>query len=328
MLGRLRGPTSWRPAEIVRWLRAGTRARLRAGWHRLRPDHLVQEEQFQRAFGRPISWRHPTTFNEKIHWIRRYERSPLLTRLSDKVAVRDYVAERCGPAILAEAIGVWDRVEEIPWATLPLPCVLKVNWGSGMNWFCRDRASLDVARATSHLAAWMGRNHYWNHREWAYKNIQPRILGEKLLVTSTGDVPPDYKMFCFDGVPRIVQIDNDRFTNHTKDLYALPWRRLDVTSHYPASGRDQSPPPQLEALLEMAATLSRGIPFVRVDGYDLGDRIVFGECTLYPNAGIVPFEPEAFDLELGSWLTVRRIGAPGARTGEAPQAMRPGGAIC
>ncbi len=75
-------------------------------------------------------------------------------------------------------------------------------------------------------------------------------------------------------------------------------------------------------------SLSRGIPFVRVDGYDLGDRIVFGECTLYPNAGIVPFEPEAFDLELGSWLTVRRIGAPGARTGEAPQAMRPGGAIC
>jgi teichuronopeptide biosynthesis TupA-like protein len=312
MLGRLHGPASWHPGEVARWLRAGTGARLRDGWRWLRPDHVVQQEQFRRAFGRPIDWRRPTTFNEKIHWIRRYERSPLLTRLADKVAVRDYVAERCGARVLPEAIGVWERVEEIPWATLPLPCVLKVNWGSGMNWFCRDRASLDVARAAAQLTAWMSRNYYWNHREWAYKNIRPpRILGERLLLTPAGQIPPDYKMFCFDGVPRFVQVDNDRFGSHTKDLYAMPWRRLDVAYHYPASGRDQPPPPQIEALLEMAAALSRGIPFVRVDGYDLGDRIAFGECTLYPNAGLVPFEPAAFDAELGSWLTVRRIGAHG-----------------
>jgi hypothetical protein len=301
------GPSAWRPREVARWLRAGTRARLRNGWRRLKPDYLIQEEQFRQAFGRPINWRQPTTFNEKIHWIRRYERSPLLTRLTDKVAVREYVAERCGSGVLTEAIGVWERVEQIPWATLPLPCVLKVNWGCGMNWFCWDRASLDVARASAQLTAWMSRSFYWDAREWAYKDIPPRILGERLLTTPDGRVPPDHKVFCFDGVPRLVQIDNDRFGRHTKDLYALPWRRLDVTYHYPRSDRPQPPPPQLEALLAMASALSRGIPFVRVDGYDLGDRVVFGECTFYPNTGNVPFVPEAFDVEFGSWLAARRI---------------------
>lgn len=309
MLAPLHGPANWRPGEVLRWLRAGSRARLQAAWRTIRPDYLAQQEQFRHAFGRPISWRHPTTFNKKVHWIRRYERSPLLPRLADKVAARDYVAERCGPGVLPEAIGVWERVEEIPWATLPLPCVLKVSWGSAMNWFCWSRDRLDVARATAQLGAWVGRNHYWNLREWAYKDIRPRILGERLLTTSTGQIPPDYKVFCFDGVPRVVQIDQDRFARHTKDLYALPWRRLDVAYHYPPSDRDQPPPANLDALLEMAATLSRGVPFVRVDGYDLGDRIVFGEFTWYPNAGNVPFTPEAFDIELGSWLTVRRIRA-------------------
>jgi hypothetical protein len=274
------------------------------------PDHVIQARQFQETFGRPIDWRRPRTFNEKIHWIRRYERSPLLPRLADKVRARAYVEERLGPGVLAELIGIWEAPEDIDWTALPVPCVLKVNWGSSMNVFIPDRASLRPDEVSARLRTWLSRSHYWNLREWAYKHIRPRILGERMLQTADGQVPPDIKLFCFDGVPRLVQMDHTRFQRHTRALYRLPWEPIPVAYAYPRTAMaDALPaPPNLETLIRYARTLAADLPFVRVDWYDLGDRVVFGEMTWYPEAGRGRFDPPEYDLEFGEWLPLRRIG--------------------
>lgn len=286
---------------------------LRKTVERLTPDHVVQARQFEAAFGRPIDWRRPRTFNEKIHWIRRYERSPLLPVLADKVQVRRYVEERLGPGVLAELIGVWSGPEAIAWSSLPLPCVLKVNRGSGMNLFIQDQSSLDATAASDRLRAWLQRSYYWDLREWAYKDIAPRVLGERMLRTDDGQVPPDFKLFCFDGVPRLVQVDRGRFQRHTRALYRLPWQPIPVEYVYPrtAQADAEPPPPNLRTMTEYAAILAAGLPFVRVDFYDLGDHVVFGELTWYPEAGRGRFSPPEYDVEFGGWLSLRRIG--GAR---------------
>lgn len=306
----MHGPRSARPVDVARWLIAGCRNRLRAAVARWTPDHVVQARQFRRVFGRRIDWRRPTTFNEKIHWIRRYERSPLLPQLANKVTVRRYVEDRLGPGVLTDLIGTWERPEVIPWTTLPTPCVLKLNSGSGMNLFIRDRSSLDVTAASAQLEAWRQRNFYWHLREWAYKNISPVILGERMLQTADGEIPSDYKLFCFDGVPRLVQVDCDRFTKHTRALYRLPWKFVPAEYIYPVTpnAAQAPPPPNLKTIVDYATALAAGLPFVRADFYDLKDRVIFGELTWYPDAACGSFSPATYDTEFGQWLSLRRIG--------------------
>jgi len=279
------------------------------------PDPIVQARQFQRAFGRPIDWRGPTTFNEKVHWIRRYERSPRLPQLADKVRVRRYVQQRLGPEVLTDLIGTWDRPKDVPWRTLPTPCVLKLNWGSGMNLFIWDRGSLDVTAATAQLDAWRQRNFYWHLREWAYENIPPVILGERMLQTADGQIPADYKLFCFDGVPRLIQVDRDRFTNHTRALYRLPWEFVPVAYTYPITPNAAKlpPPPNLNTMVDYATILAADLPFVRADFYNMEDRVVFGELTWYPDAACGSFSPATYDAEFGEWLSLRRIGERNGR---------------
>lgn len=147
--------------------------------------------RFERTFGRRLDLRNPQTFNEKLYWLMLYYRPPLMSRLADKYAVRPYVAERVGPHILNELYGAWDRVADIDFARLPDTFVLKVNWGWRMNLFCPGKATFDVAAARRQLAAWMLRSHYWNHREWTYKDIKPRIVCERLLTDPVWASPTD-----------------------------------------------------------------------------------------------------------------------------------------
>lgn len=302
----LHGPASWHPREIARWLRDGSRARLSALLYRSRwtPDAIILARRFHATVGRPINWTAPRTFTEKIYWQMRYARDPRMPQLADKVAVRDFVVARGAGAHLARCYGVWKRVAEVPFAALPPTFVLKVAWGSGMNLICHDPAAFDIARAKATLTAWAQRNHYWNHREWAYKSIRPRILAEELLLDASGQIPEDYKFFCFDGVPRLIQVDRDRFTRHTQNFYTPDWTLLPVRCKHPPGEPMLPRPASLPTMLALAGTLSADFPFVRVDLYALPDRVVFGEMTWYPQAGTATFEPARYEDEFGAWLRV------------------------
>jgi TupA-like ATPgrasp len=298
-------PTSAR--ERLRSLRINSRhlrRDLEQRFYDCAPDSWVQARNFRRFLGRRLNLASPETFNEKLHWLMLNYRRPELTELADKYSVRRYVAARVGDSVLNDLYGVWDDPWAVPFADLPDAFVLKVTSSWGQNIFCRDKSTLDIESTRRQLAAWMLRSGYWAGREWAYKDIKPRIVCERLLTGEDGGVPADYKFFCFGGQPRLVQVDTDRFTGHRRDLFDPDWRKLPVTLTYPSSGRQIPIPKTLKLMLSIAATLSRGFPFVRVDLYSIGESVIFGELTWYPGGGVERFTPDSYDLELGKALVL------------------------
>jgi len=274
------------------------------------PDRYIQATQFREKFGRDLDLEIPVTFNEKIHWLMLNYRIPEMTRLADKHEVRAYVAARVGDWLLNDLYGVWEDPADVDFDRLPESFVLKVTSGSGQNILCRSKSLLNVEQARVQLRDWMRRNEYWVGREWAYKNIKPKIICEKYLMDEEGHIPCDYKLFCFHGEPRFVQVDTDRFSNHCRDLFDLRWEVLPFSYSYPPSGVQVPRPQCLETMVSIARTLSEGFPFVRVDLYSTHERVVFGEMTWYPEGGLGRFNPEAYDVEIGKLLMLHRAIRP------------------
>lgn len=266
------------------------------------PDRIVLARRFKRAFGRPLNLKNPQTFNEKMLWLMLYYRTPLVTRLADKYEVRGYVAERIGSDHLNELYGVWDRVTDIDFDQLPDAFALKVNWGWGANVLCPRRSDLDVRKTREQLAAWMRRSHYWFAREWCYKNIKPRIICERLLIDDEWGTPSDYKFFCFGGEPRFVKVHTDRFGTHGRGLFDLDWQPPPFSYGPPSSGRPIPRPRNLDEMLACARALSEGLPFVRVDLYSVAGRVIVGEMTWQPSAGMGRFLPDSYNRYWGDEL--------------------------
>ncbi len=158
-----------------------------------------------------------------------------------------------GPRILNELYGVWDRVSDIDFEKLPDAFVLKVNWGWEMNVLCRKKSELDVHKTKAQLASWMRRSHYWNTREWCYKNIKPRIICERLLTDQRWGTPSDYKFFCFDGEPRFVRVHTDRLGQQGRGLFDLDWQAPPFTCGDTPSGPAIPRPSNLDEMVACAA---------------------------------------------------------------------------
>lgn len=300
---RLPAPLAWR-------VRRGLDA-LHDAADRLVPDHVIYERQFRQTFGRPLDWHHPRSFNEKIHWLMRYYRRPVMTRLADKYGVRSFVRDRIGPQYLNDLYGVWARPEEISFSRLPSTFVLKATHGWKMNFFCRDKSSLDESACRRQLATWLRQSHYRRHREWAYKHIPRRIIAERLLEDPAEGTPFDYKFFCFSGEPLFIEVHIDRFRDHRQDFFDPKWNPLPFTRRHPPSGRNLPAPPTLDEMTDCARRLAAGFPFVRVDFYSIDSRVVLGEMTWYPDAGLAPFIPESYDFYWGQRLALPPLSALG-----------------
>jgi len=261
------------------------------------------------ALGYEPNLRNPLTHNERLGHKILYDRDPLLVRTSDKVAVRDFVAERIGPEHLIPLIGTYNRAADIPWDALPDRFVLKANHGSGTNLIVRDKASVNRAQALRQADGWLAENHYWWTGEWAYSRIKPRLLVEALLEGEAEGKPPvDYKFYVFHGRPRMFDVHIDRFgagyrylqrDAETLSPVAFRW------GHFAAHGEDSFdlPAAEVRTMTELAARVGAGFDHVRVDLYLSGGRIWFGELTHYTNNACDPFFPERYDRVLGDlWV--------------------------
>lgn len=283
------------------------------------------------------SWfaRRPETFTGKVRWKMLKDRRPLLTTFADKVAVRDYVSRTIGPEYLTTVYAVLEDLDGFERSGLPREFVAKASHASGGVWIVSDHApdgfrvegshstvsaapgggwhrvltrpdTLDWDLLESTLAAWLARRFTDEHPEWAYVNVPRRIVVEELLKADKGALARDYKIFVFHGRPRLVQVHTDRFGDHRQDLYLPDWTPLDVRYIYPRSPVPEPRPATLDEMLSLASALGRETDFVRVDLYDAGGRIVFGELTSYPDAGKIVFVPETFDDDLGRWWSLPR----------------------
>jgi hypothetical protein len=225
-----------------------------------------------------------------------------LFSLVDKYAVREYVTSRIGSQYLNELYGVFDHEFEIDFNALPKKFVLKATHGSGWNILCKDKSQFDGEAARKQLKKWLGTNYYRVCREPNYKNVPPRIICERFLEDDEQKSLLDYKFFCFNGHVQFVQVDFDRFTNHTRNMYDRNWDLCPFTFLYPNNPLKLVRPENYEEMIEVAEELAGEIPFVRVDLYNVTTKIVFGELTFTPESGFGSFNPTDGDTKLGMHL--------------------------
>jgi len=264
-------------------------------------DAALIARRFQGAFGRPPDLGHPTTFNEKIIYKMIHDRRPVLTRLADKLRARDYVAERIGREYLTQLYQVCRSPKEIDWQKLPERFAIKTNHGSGMYILVLDKSGIDASAIASQLDAWLALNFYDRFKEWAYRDIPPAILIEEMLTEDSGALAANWKFFTFDGRAEFLRVDLNWHGRPAINNYDRNLTRLHLRGRYqPNAITDPKFPDNIELMFSLADRLGSGLDFVRVDLYNVNGRIVFGELTSYPAAGLDPFYPAEYDVLYGS----------------------------
>lgn len=259
---------------------------------------------YQIQTGKLIDIDHPKTFNEKIQWLKLYDNRPIKTELADKYAVRKYISQKIGDKYLIPLLGVWDSFEEIDFSLLPDRCVLKCTHSSSMNMVVNDKSQLNYTEADRQFKQWLGINYaYKSGFEMHYADIPPRIVAEKLLETEDGQDLRDYKVFVFNGKVKLIQVDIDRQHVHRRNLYTTEWEYVPCSIRYPtAPDVAVERPVCLDEMIHLAEVLGEGFIHVRVDFYIWKGQIYFGELTFAHGSGTEKFEPEEYDLTMGSWM--------------------------
>ena len=260
--------------------------------------------------GKWLNFKNPQTYNEKLQWLKLYNRKPEYTRMVDKYEAKKYVAEIIGEEHIIPTLGVWDSVDEIDFNTLPQQFVLKCTHDSGGIVICKDKSLLDIDAAKRKLRKGLKHNYYYQNREWPYKDVKPRIIAEQYMEDESGYELKDYKWFCFDGVPKALFIATDRgaANEETKfDFFDADFNHLPFTNGHPNATRTIAKPKGFEKMKKLAAILSKGHPHLRVDFYDINGHIYFGELTFYHWSGMVKFEPEEWDYTFGSWIDLSKV---------------------
>ena len=250
-----------------------------------------------------INWKDPKAFTEKLQWMKLYAFRPEYVEMVDKVKVKEYIRKKLGDEYVIPLLGVWKSEKDIDFDTLPDRFALKCNHDSGTIVVCSDKSALDKEKTRKILGKALRTNYYLTGREKPYKYVERRIFAEQFLQNEGINELLDYKFFCFDGVPRITKIDYGRAVAHHANYYDMDMNLLPfgvVTSH--PTDRVFTKPDNFGEMVDIAKKLSAGIPFVRVDLYDVGGKIYFGELTFYPTSGFNPFTDYNWDLRLGEWL--------------------------
>ena len=254
--------------------------------------------------GQRLNIRNPYTYNEKIQWIKVFDHNPIYHQLVDKIEVRKWVSERIGNSYLIPIVGgPWDNCNQIDYELLPNQFVLKCTHDSGGILICHDKSEFDKKYANRFLANRMKHDYYLHGREWAYKGLIPKVYAEKYIVDESGIELKDYKIFCFNGVPKVIQVDFGRYTKHQRNLYTTDWKYISAEIKYPTNpDYIIEKPVCLDEMLEVAAKLSDGLVQSRVDLYIVYDRIYFGEITLYHGSGCEKFRPSEFCNKMGELI--------------------------
>lgn len=271
------------------------------------PDKMYLQQYYAQRMGYYMDFKNPKTFNEKLQWLKLYDRNPIYTKMADKIEAKALVAEKIGEKHIIPTLGIYNSFDEIDFEELPNEFVMKCSHDSGSIFICKDKSLFNSKLACKVIDDGLHKNWYLIGREWAYKNIKPRILIEKYLSTPTTESLTDYKFFCFNGRVKIMFIATDRAKKGGPyfDFYDRDFNHLSIRNGHPNAEIMPLKPKEYDEMIAFAETLSQNIPHVRVDFYDIDGHIYFGEFTFYHFCGCVPFEPKEWDFEIGKWITLK-----------------------
>lgn len=268
------------------------------------PDSLFLRIKYYLKMGKMLDLYSPETFNEKIQWLKLYDRKSSYTSLVDKYEVRRLISQNIGESYLIPLLGVWNKFDDIDFSKLPNQFVLKCTHDSGGIIICKDKSNFDIASAKYKINKLLKKNYYYHCREWPYKYVKPRIICEKYMVDESDKELKDYKFMCFSGEVKCSFVCSNRNFKGKLNVtfFDMNWEIMPFERHYPRSNYEIKRPKNFQKMVELAEKLSHDIPFVRVDFYEVDGKIYFGELTFYPGSGYEEFTPVSYDYLLGSWI--------------------------
>lgn len=276
------------------------------------PDETYIKLVYRFKMGHKLDLKNPKTFTEKIQWLKLFNRKPQYTKMVDKYAVKQYVADSVGDEYIIPTLGVWDNFDDINFDILPDQFVLKTTHGGGGGGvvICKDKATLNKKKTKEIIEHSMKGDIYKNLREWPYKNVVKRIIAEKYMAPEKSPKHSDlvdYKFFCFNGKPMYCQVIRDRHSKETIDFYDMEWNHQEFVGLNPVAHNGKCPvdrPVHLEEMINICTKLAKNIPFLRVDLYVIDDKAYFGELTFFPASGIGIFAPEKWNEKLGELISL------------------------
>lgn len=270
------------------------------------PDREYLELLFRKTMGYSLNLDDPKTFNEKLQWLKLYDKKPEYTEMVDKYAAKDFFARIIGSQYIIPTIGVWDRFDDIDFDSLPTQFVLKTTHDSGGVVVCKDKSAFNINEARKKMYYCLGQNFFLRGREWPYKNVKPRIIAEEYLSAFDSIGLIEYKLFCFNGEPKLILVckGTAHGSGRTNDFFDMEFNHLPLRVTYPNSDEAIEKPKEIDELLTIARRLSVGIPQVRVDTYVADGKVYIGEMTFFHDGGMCKFKPDTYDLEFGKYITL------------------------
>ena len=279
------------------------------GWLNWVPDSLYIKMLYKVLTGEKCNLKQPVTYNEKLQWLKLHDRKPEYGDMVDKYEVRKIIERTIGAEYLIPCYGIYHSFEKIDFDKLPEQFVLKCTHDSGSVEICKDRAEFDIQAAGRRLNKAMKKNYYRTYREWPYKDVKPRIIAEQFMVDESGDDLKDYKIMCFNGTAKIIEVHENRFTEgkvHTQTFYDRNWNKLDIIQEglLPVDEMRQKPE-QLDEMIALSEKIAKDMIHARIDWYVVGNRIYFGEITFYDGSGFETFPNPKDDEYLGSLIHIQ-----------------------
>lgn len=274
------------------------------GWVSWLPDKIYLKILYKILVGKKLDLRNPKTFNEKLQWLKLYDRKLEYIQMVDKYEAKNYVAKIIGKKYIIPTLGKWDKFEDIDFSKLPNQFVLKCTHDSGGLVICKDKSKFNINEAKRKINNSLKRNYFYSGREWPYKQVRPRIIAEEYIKEDGKEELTDYKLMSFNGKVRITFTCTNRYSQKGMNItfFNNDWEKLPFKRKYPSSNANINKPETFKTMIELAEKLSAGVPFLRVDFYEVNGKIYFGELTFYPGSGFEKFEPEEWDYNLGKWI--------------------------
>ncbi|MCK5893377.1 MAG: hypothetical protein KAG53_02965 [Endozoicomonadaceae bacterium] len=270
-------------------------------------DKRLTEIIFKWSHGYPLDLSNTRTLNEKLQWLKLYDKKPEYARFVDKYEVRKYIENKIGHEYLIPLLRVFNKNDEINLDGLEYPYIIKPNHANGLYRIIRSDNDLNIKKLRKECSAWLKVNAYKLSREWQYNKIVPKIVVEKLLTNKNETIAFDYKFHCIHGEIIAIQVDLDRQDNHSQAFYDQEWNILPFKWGPYARAINIDRPNCLDKITEKTKLLAQEFSFIRIDWYILDNQFYFGELTLHPYGGFMQFHPESWDMKFGMKLKTESI---------------------
>ena len=272
-------------------------------------DKKYIEKKFKNQMGYSLDLENPITYNEKIQWLKLYDRNSKYIYMADKYEAKKIVSNILGDEYVVPTIGIYDDFDKINFEELPNQFVMKCTHDSGGVIVCKEKKYFNYKEARKKINKNLKKNYFFYGREWPYKNINPRIIIEKYLEDSYQKEIIDYKFFCFNGKVEYLYISEGSHTLNQKiQFFDKNYLPIDCSrSDYNKFERIPKKPKNFDKMIEFAELLSKNIEHIRIDFYEINGQLYFSEFTFYTGSGYVPFNEKHWDFKFGSLINLDHI---------------------